>query len=143
MHKTKDIAAIAEEFNEYMRKMESGELKVDCLNFCIYNFGELLQVMAKVERWEDIIRIGNFIKDAPNFSGSICPVYKVMCQAARRSEKEEIRSQVHKYERMYLEALEKEKENYDELLRASGEGGASPCKPEGYHEKGSSYRMPE
>ncbi len=40
-----------------------------------------------------------------------------MCQAARRSEKEEIRSQVHKYERMYLEALEKEKENYDELLR--------------------------
>lgn len=126
-----------------MRKMESGELKVDCLNFCIYNFGELLQVMAKVERWEDIIRIGNFIKDAPNFSGSICPVYKIMCQAARRSEKEEIRSQVHKYERMYLEALEKEKENYDELLRASGEGGASPCKPEGYHEKGSSYRMPE
>ena len=39
-----------------------------------------------------------------------------MCQAARRSEKEEIRSQVHKYERMYLEALEKEKENYDELF---------------------------
>ena len=117
MHKTKDIAAIAEEFNEYMRKMESGELKVDCLNFCIYNFGELLQIMAKVERWEDIIRIGNFIKDAPNFSGSICPVYKVMRQAVRRSEKEEIRSQVHKYERMYLEALEKEKENYDELLR--------------------------
>ena len=107
MHKTKDIAAIAEEFNEYMRKMESGELKVDCLNFCIYNFGELLQVMAKVERWEDIIRIGNFIKDAPNFSGSIARFIRLCVRLPAEARRKRSGSQVHKYERMYLEALEK------------------------------------
>ncbi len=117
MYQSADSAAIAEEFDRYMRRMESGELKVDSLSFCIRYFGELLQVMAKEERWEDIIRIGNFIRNAPNFSGSICPVYKVMCQAAHRSEKEEIRSLAPEYERMYLKAMEQEKESYDEMLR--------------------------
>ena len=74
MHKTKDIAAIAEEFNEYMRKMESGELKGGTApNFCIYNFGELLQVMEKVERWEDIIPHWQFYKGCPQFQRKHLP----------------------------------------------------------------------
>lgn len=117
MYQSEDSPEIAEEFNGYMRRMESGEIKVDSLNFCIRYFAELLQVMVKEERWEDIIRIGNFIRSGRNFSGSICPVYKVMCQAAHRSEKEEIRSQAPEFERMYLKAMEQEKESYDEMLR--------------------------
>ena len=117
LYQQKDKAVIAEEFNSYMKKMEAGEGARDTLSFCVCYFGEFLQVMAEEERWDDIIRIGNYIKNARNFSGSFCPVYKLMRTAACRSDREELRRQIPEFERMYLEALEQEKENYDQMVR--------------------------
>lgn len=91
LYQQKDKAVIAEEFNSYMKKMEAGEGARDTLSFCVCYFGEFLQVMAEEERWDDIIRIGNYIKNARNFSGSFCPVYKLMRTAACRSDREELR----------------------------------------------------
>ena len=45
-----------------MKKMEAGEGARDTLSFCVCYFGEFLQVMAEEERWDDIIRIGSYIK---------------------------------------------------------------------------------
>ena len=87
LYQQKDKAVIAEEFNSYMKKMEAGEGARDTLSFCVCYFGEFLQVMAEEERWDDIIRIGNYIKNARNFSGSFCPVYKLMRTAACRSDR--------------------------------------------------------
>ena len=117
LYQQKDKAAIAEEFNSYMKKMEAGEGARDTLSFCVCYFGEFLQVMAEEERWDDIIRIGNYIKNARNFSGSFCPVYKLMRTAACRIDREELRRQIPEFERMYLESLEQEKENYDQMVR--------------------------
>ena len=94
LYQQKDKAVIAEEFNNYMKKMEAGEGARDTLSFCVCYFGEFLQVMAEEERWDDIIRIGNYIKNARNFSGSFCPVYKLMRTAAYRSDREELRRQI-------------------------------------------------
>lgn len=91
LYQQKDKAVIAEEFNNYMKKMEAGEGARDTLSFCVCYFGEFLQVMAEEERWDDIIRIGNYIKNARNFSGSFCPVYKLMRTAAYGSDREELR----------------------------------------------------
>ena len=91
LYQQKDKAVIAEEFNSYMKKMEAGEGARDTLSFCVCYFGEFLQVMAEKERWDDIIRIGSYIKNARNFSGSFCPVYKLMRTAAYRSDREELR----------------------------------------------------
>lgn len=91
LYQQKDKAVIAEEFNSYMKKMEAGEGARDTLSFCVCYFGEFLQVMAEEERWDDIIRIGNYIKNARNFSGSFCPVYKLMRTAAYGSDREELR----------------------------------------------------
>ena len=117
LYQQKDKAVIAEEFNSYMKKMEAGEGARDTLSFCVCYFGEFLQVMAEEERWDDIIRIGSYIKNARNFSGSFCPVYKLMRTAAYGSDREELRRQIPEFERMYLESLEQEKENYDQMVR--------------------------
>ena len=117
LYQQKDKTTIAEEFNTYMKKMEAGEGARDTLSFCVCYFVEFLQVMAEEERWEDILRIGNYIRNAKNFSGSFCPVYKLMRTAAYRSGKEEIRQQIPEFERMYLKSLEQEKENYDQMVR--------------------------
>ena len=117
LYQQKDKAVIAEEFNSYMKKMEAGEGARDTLSFCVCYFGEFLQVMAEEERWDDIIRIGNYIKNARNFSGSFCPVYKLMRTAAYGSDREELRRQIPEFEKMYLESLEQEKENYDQMVR--------------------------
>lgn len=90
-YQTQDNGTLAEEFNAYMKRLEAGEGMKDSLSFCVRYFGELLQVMEKEKRWEDIIRIGNFIKEGKSFSGSLCPVYKVMCKAAHMSQVEDIR----------------------------------------------------
>ena len=117
LHQYKDKAAIAEEFNAYMKKIEAGEGARDTLSYCVNHFAEFLQVMAEEERWDDIIRIGDYIRNARNFSGSFCPVYRLMREAASRSDKEEIRGKVPEYEKLYLETLEKEKENYTQMVR--------------------------
>ena len=116
MHRRADKSVIAEEFNSYMKKMEAGEGARDTLSFCVCYFGEFLQVMAEEERWEDIIRIGTYIKNAMNFSGSFCPIYKVMRTAAYRSEKEEIRKLAPELEKRYINTLEHEKDNYDQMV---------------------------
>ena len=117
MYQTQDNGTLAEEFNAYMKRLEAGEGMKDSLSFCVRYFGELLQVMEKEKRWEDIIRIGNFIKEGKSFSGSLCPVYKVMCKAAHMSQVEDIRKRAPEYEKMYLETLEQERENYEQMVK--------------------------
>ena len=116
LHQQENKALIAEEFNSYMKKMEAGEGARDTLSFCVCYFAEFLQVMAEEERWDDVVRIGTYIRNAMNFSGSFCPVYKAMRTAAYRSEKEEIRQRASEFERLYINALEHEKENYDQMV---------------------------
>ena len=43
--------------------------------------------------------------------------YKFMRTAAYRSDREELRRQIPEFERMYLESLEQEKENYNQMVR--------------------------
>ena len=43
--------------------------------------------------------------------------YKLMRTAAYGSDREELRRQIPEFERMYLESLEQEKENYDQMVR--------------------------
>lgn len=117
LYQQEDKSLIAGEFNDYMKKMEAGEGARDTLSFCVRYFGEFLQVMAEEERWEDIVRIGTYIQSAKNFSGSFCPVYKVMRTAASKSSRDEIRKQAPEFEKMYINALEHEMENYDQMVR--------------------------
>ena len=62
----------------YMKKMEAGEGARDTLSFCVCYFGEFLQVMAEEERWDDIIRIGSYIKNARNFSDAFSTASEFM-----------------------------------------------------------------
>ena len=70
-------------------------------------------------------------------------VYKLMRTAAYGSDREELRRQIPEFERMYLEALEQEKENYDQMVRLLTREELRIERPENVHGEGCPYRLSE